>query len=1422
MKKDLEIGFKISPVVDPQKYAEVKKAFNANVALLKDINAELKSGKTLTDEQVAAQAKAKKEIKEQKQELSEMKKFLKDSAEASKSFQGSFDGIAEQVAGIGKNLDFTDKLAKFGLVANGISALADSFTSFSQPFVQLDTATQTMKTLGAEAANLAEPLKGVSLELSRELPFAAGEFQSAMADAMASGVQGGADALAGFAETAAKLATGGNAELGAVVQGLGATLNAFGATADDASKYADYMFNTVNAGVTTIDELNQYLSGVTPTAAAMGLSFDKVGGSLALMTQKGIPTASAVTKLNALFLEMAKPTKGIESALKAAGVSMEDFQGMIKNNDLEGSLKTLQKGFDKMGTSATQAFSSSEAGAAFNTLAGDFDAFSKSLNDVANTTGSTENAYAMMADSIEVRSKQMKSYFDSLIISSIDMTGSFGTFASVAASSFASIAPSITALSGLSTILPTKAIGELGSKILPKLKDGLKGLGGSMGGLTSALKGAEGAQGKLNTTMLANPYVLAVAGIAAVATGLHFLTDALYETAEERKENLDAEKELLKAEIDGVKQRQKTAQSNLQLVEAFKKQGVSALQNADLMVKLAETYPGVIDRTKSFEENLKKLEIAAAGTRDSIKNLDGELNNLNKRSYTLDVEVARTDVNINKQAIEDLITKDFSHIGNIAVEFITGTSNARWMAEDLIKDYAKAIYMAKNSKQLEDASIEFQTAIYKDKKFADIDDKVKKSIIGQIRQMAEAKRQVLDLEASNYKDHAKKLEAIDAKIKPNEASVQKPKTEQAAEKSLLEQYNIVKKKYEEDMKSVEAVRERERLQNGLKKSTLEELKNEDLKIEKLEKQQEMLNEIIKRAGGSINADGVIVSANLSDKQKDEVQKEVTEVLSQVNNSKEARETLKVKANIDTVEAEKQYEELSIRLSKEDLNLKLSIGAITGNEFNVELLKLYEKELKSLQSTLNELDSAKGKADSIQVFEIQKQINTVYSNIAKKQQEVNDVEAKLFTDLQIKKIKETYSGVEAQKRIELLLFDEEYQEKISKAASNEVELNNVIAEHREKRLEILQKYNKKSEELEKKSMLKNLGEAFVNATKGIDYSFLNKNTDALDEQMKKINDSVDELDQQYKKGEIAYSDYITRLNEIDNERTEAIREANDTQKELMEAFNTSIAESFSEMSSKAAKNLQDNLAAMSTSGVDAYTQLQSTLEDTATIFVSSTVAMAAESGKLWKAMTIGLLEAVKAQVATLSALILGQELAKESVFGIPIAAMLTGLLVGALSAAEAAVKAAKFEHGGLVLGGEQLIRINEAGQEFVMNHAATMKNLGAFEEINKRNITIEQYAREKRLTYPEKPAFDNKQINLRFKGLERQLAETNFKIAETNNKLSKLSSIEQISAQTRDAVHSSRTRIHNDVEIHVDDKELITRAEATRRRQIRRF
>lgn len=141
---------------------------------------------------------------------------------------------------------------------------------------------------------------------------------------------------------ASKFAVGGNAELAQGIDVLTSATNTYGIANLSAQQASDALFVAIAAGKTTARELADGLGNVAPTANAMGVSFDELTAAIAAMTVQGIKTPQAITAMNAMLANVAKPTSdaakeakrlGIEfntTALKSMGLSR--FLGQLSGN----------------------------------------------------------------------------------------------------------------------------------------------------------------------------------------------------------------------------------------------------------------------------------------------------------------------------------------------------------------------------------------------------------------------------------------------------------------------------------------------------------------------------------------------------------------------------------------------------------------------------------------------------------------------------------------------------------------------------------------------------------------------------------------------------------------------------------------------------------------------------------------------------------------------------------------------------------------------------------------------------------------------------------------------------------------------------------------------------------------------------------
>lgn len=359
-------------------------------------------------------------------------------------------GIKKISAGLERIKEAGQNAFAFNQIAEQFSSAGSAISEISKGAVELDTATAKIRTLGGDAKSLSGDFQNIALSMARDFPISAAEVQNSIYDALSAGVKASEKDVVAFMDGAAKLSVGGAIEIGDSVNVLTSVLNAYGASATETAEYSDVLFNTVNFGKVSVAELSSNLANVVPTASAAGVGLNDLGKAISLMTAAGIPAAQSTTKLNALLLELQKPGTALAPVLREAGVTLES----LKNDPLEKNLLAVSEAMNTLGVNASAVFSSSEAGAAFNTLTADADKYLKLASDFDSAAGSTQSAYEDMSQSIAVQVKSAQASFDSFVSNAITSSGGLGTAAIVASDSLGKIAPQITSIASLANTLP--------------------------------------------------------------------------------------------------------------------------------------------------------------------------------------------------------------------------------------------------------------------------------------------------------------------------------------------------------------------------------------------------------------------------------------------------------------------------------------------------------------------------------------------------------------------------------------------------------------------------------------------------------------------------------------------------------------------------------------------------------------------------------------------------------------------------------------------------------------------------------------------------------------------------------------------------------------------------------------------------------
>lgn len=213
-------------------------------------------------------------------------------------------------------------------------------------------------------------------------------------------------------ESSAKLAKAGFTDVDTATSATLKTLNAYGLGVEETDRIQKILIQTQNTGITTVGELGSVLSNVTPTAAAMGVSFENVGAAIATMTAQGTPAAQATTQLNSLMAELGKEGTQAQKALmeaaegtKYAGMSFQDMTAAgVPLNEIVG---LLEKSAQKNGKTMLDMFSSIEAGKAALSITGESSkTFTTNLRAMSTQTDVVNEGFEKVAKTSSGRMAQ--------------------------------------------------------------------------------------------------------------------------------------------------------------------------------------------------------------------------------------------------------------------------------------------------------------------------------------------------------------------------------------------------------------------------------------------------------------------------------------------------------------------------------------------------------------------------------------------------------------------------------------------------------------------------------------------------------------------------------------------------------------------------------------------------------------------------------------------------------------------------------------------------------------------------------------------------------------------------------------------------------------------------------------------------------
>lgn len=328
------------------------------------------------------------------------------------------------------SLLFDTKLDETG-IESGLSSLKKTIAALgigkmlkdvSQQVWEVDSSFETSfskaSTLFGDVSVDTDNLKSKIADMSKQTGISAEELNETLYQAMSAGIPVTEDmgtALAAV-QTAAKLSVGGFTSSSTAMSGLTTAINAYGLSADDASRIADEFILVQNKGVTTVDELASNMGRAISTGSAYGVNLENLNAAYISLTKGGISTAESTTYLSSMMNELGDSGSDVGKVLQEK-TGMSFSQLMDNGYSLADVLDILMASVDGDSSALMNLWGSAEAGKAANAiLTQGTDNFRQSLDDLGNSSGTTEDAYSTMMDTADGKMKQVKETANDLFI----------------------------------------------------------------------------------------------------------------------------------------------------------------------------------------------------------------------------------------------------------------------------------------------------------------------------------------------------------------------------------------------------------------------------------------------------------------------------------------------------------------------------------------------------------------------------------------------------------------------------------------------------------------------------------------------------------------------------------------------------------------------------------------------------------------------------------------------------------------------------------------------------------------------------------------------------------------------------------------------------------------------------------------------
>nr|WP_326184277.1 phage tail tape measure protein [uncultured Oscillibacter sp.] len=478
----------------------------------------------------------------------EYEKALSVSASDTKAFSNKLKSVFSTAAKVGAAAIGSVTAAATAFAKASVEAGMQFDSSMSQIAATLGLSMQEIENNIDGAGDTFDALRKKALEMGSTTNFTAQQAAEGLNILAMSGYD--AEKSMSMIEDVLHLSAAGAMDMASAAGYVAGAMKGFNDETKDSAYYADLMAKGATLANTNVQQLGEALSDGAAAAKSYGQSAETTTLALLRLAEQGEVGSAASTALAAAMKNLYAPTDAAQKLLKKLGVeafdkstgTARDFNTVVNelNNALSGysdKQKTAYaqtifgiQGFDaynKMVVTSTEkqnewaealAQSAGEAADQYNTmtdnLAGDLDIFNSALDGVK----------IAVSDKLTPALRNGVQYFTGLAESAQEFVENGGIEQII--EGFISLSPAIAAAT--SAMIAYKTAMTISSLVDAAVK--------SVKAYQAANQGATVAQALLNTTILANPFVLITTLIAGVVTALV----TLYMTNEDFRNKVNA------------------------------------------------------------------------------------------------------------------------------------------------------------------------------------------------------------------------------------------------------------------------------------------------------------------------------------------------------------------------------------------------------------------------------------------------------------------------------------------------------------------------------------------------------------------------------------------------------------------------------------------------------------------------------------------------------------------------------------------------------------------------------------------------------------------------------------------------------------------------------------------------------------------